>query len=140
MWKTGEWFWFSAVQKYSLETIIYKSLKPWDYSIKWIVTLRLTWSFFFNLYILTYISFSLCLFPLSFNLTLMLYYVKTRYSLFVLTVWSSYKRHPISSSVIYKALHELYGRHIPVWRLKLKHLHPNPQNKAHIARESACLM
>lgn len=140
MWKTGEWFWFSAVQKYSLETIIYKSLKPWDYSIKWIVTLRLTWSFFFNLYILTYISFSLCLFPLSFNLTLMLYYVKTRYSPFVLTVWSSYKRHPISSSVIYKALHELYGRHIPVWRLKLKHLHPNPQNKAHIARESACLM
>lgn len=53
---------------------------------------------------------------------------------------SSYKRHPVSLTVICRALHELYDRHIPVCRLKLKHLHPNTQNEAHIARESACLL
>lgn len=47
--------------------------------------------------------------------------------------------HPISETVKCKGLHELYKRHVPVFKLKLKQLHPMPQSTLHLRREPVCL-
>lgn len=49
-------------------------------------------------------------------------------------------RHPDSETVICKGLYELYKRHVPVCKVKLKQLHLTPHNTLHPKREPVCLL